>query len=276
MQIYDCHVHTTYSHDGKASLEQQFRKATELGLSGMAVTDHNYPPPEGFSFAENIQKSVEAANRLKDTADGNLKIFSGVEMADLFLHAYDAERLYAVRDIDCILGSVHSTAVIRRHFPDASIKTLLGNCHQIDLEFARRFTEKYLLEVLKTAEQGDVDVVAHLTYPLRYMNGEGNIGLEISEFYPMIDEIFAAMIKRGLALEVNTSGFARGWNEFMPPESVLKRYFKAGGRFITTGSDSHKAEQLAVGIKEATDMLKRIGFTEGSYFVGRKRQSYTL
>lgn len=276
MQIYDCHVHTAFSHDGKASLEQQCQKAKELGLSGITITDHNYPPPKGLSFAENIRKSVEEANRLKDRVGESIQILSGVEMADLFLGGCDAAPFYAIQDIDCILGSVHSKAIIRRYFPDAPVSTLLGTCHRIDLDFARRFTQQYLLEVLKTAEEGDVDVIAHLSYPLRYINGEGNIGLQISEFYPTIDEIFEAMIKRGLALEVNTSGLSRGWNEFMPQESVLERYYKKGGRYITTGSDAHKTEQLAVGICEAQDVLKRIGFTHGSYFVGRKRQDYKL
>lgn len=276
MNIYDCHIHTDFSHDGKAPLEDHCRQAVRLGLTGITVTDHTYPAPAGFAHGANIAASVEQGKQMQERFGDALTILCGIEVADIFLDGCDNAPFYAIPDIDCLLGSVHSAAVIRKHFPDAPWKTLVGNGKAIDFDFAMRFTERYFLEMLKTAEAADVDVIAHLTYPLRYINGDGEKGLDISTFYPIIDEIFAVMIKRGLSLEVNTSGIARGWKEFMPSQDVLMRYFALGGRHVTTGSDAHKAEHLAVGIPEAIRMLKKIGFTHGSYYVNRKRKTYKL
>ena len=276
MEIYDCHVHTNFSHDGKATTEEQCEQAIGLGLSGITITDHTYPAPEGFAHGENIVLSVERAKHMQDKFGEQLKIFSGAEVADIFLDGCDNRPFYAISQIDCLLGSVHSAAVIKRHFPDEPWKTLVGCGADITLDFARRFTEKYFLEVLKMAQEAAVDVIAHLTYPLRYINGDGKKGLDITEFYPIMDQIFAVMIKRGLSLEVNTSGLARAWNEMMPNEDILARYFALGGRNVTTGSDAHRTEHLAVGIPEAICALKRVGFTHGSYYVGRKRQTYKL
>ena len=223
MEIYDCHVHTDFSHDGKASMEEQCKQAVRLGLSGITITDHTYPAPERFAHGENIALSVEQAKKMQDKFGEGLQIFSGVEVADIFLDGCDNTPFYAISPIDCLLGSVHSAAVIKRHFPDEPWKTLVGCGADITLDFARRFTEQYFVEVLKMAQEADIDVIAHLTYPLRYINGDGKKGLDISEFYPIMDEIFAAMIKRGLSLEVNTSGLARGWNEMMPNQEVLAR-----------------------------------------------------
>ena len=276
MQMFDCHTHSIYSHDGKVSHEEQCQKAVALGLRGIAITDHNYPPPRGFGYGENIEKSVMEANCLKEKLGEKLILLSGIEIADMFLNPKGNDVFYRIPDVDFMLGSVHSAAVIQHYFSDSPVRTLLGSCHLIDLDFARRFMEVYLREVYKTAEQADVDAIAHLTYPLRYINGEADIGLCIQEFFSMIDEILDQMIKRELALEVNTSGLARGWNEFMPPTCILERYYERGGRIITIGSDAHKTEQLGVGILETINMLKDIGFTHGSYFTHRKRREYKL
>jgi len=276
MSVYDCHVHTAFSFDGKAKLSEHCERAVALGLSGFAVTEHNDYAAAGFSHGDHVRASIAEVNRLKEQYEKQVKIFCGVEVADIFLGSYDNTPFYEMKDIDILLGSVHTSALIRKYFPESPVYTLVGNGRNVTKDFGRRLMEQYLLEVLKTAEKAEVDVIAHLTYPLRYLNGDGALGLDISEFSPILDQIFSAIIKRDLSLEVNTSGYFKGWQEFMPPEALLARYYALGGRNITMGSDAHQAEALAVGIPEAKQMLKSIGFTHGSFYQNRKRQSYLL
>lgn len=275
MQIYDCHVHTAYSHDGKATAEEQCGRGAELSLCGITLTDHNYPPRTPYENREHIKASVEHARRLSELYEGRLTVLSGAEVADIFLGGGDDTPVYEAKP-DFLLGSVHSAAIFRKYFPDEPIKTLLGNGKHVTLDFAKRFTERYFLEMLKNAEKADVDAVAHLTYPLRYINGDGKLGLCVSEFSGITDEIFKALIKRDLALEVNTSGYMTEWGECMPPKELLCRYYELGGRKITLGSDSHTPETLARGIPEAILMLKETGFTHACYYVKRKAQEYVL
>lgn len=276
MEIYDCHLHTTYSIDGRASLDEMCDAALKLGLRAITVTDHNFPVPEEFSHYENIEKSATAARQKNEELKGKLMVLTGVELADQFIGNYDYAPFYQM-ELDCILGSIHSGPIFKEYFSDAPYSYDLRRSAPIaDMGFLKQFVEIYYKELRKTAEEADVDVITHLTFPLRYINGQANRGLDITEFYPLIDQVLLAIIQTGKALEVNTSGMATSWRRFMPDEDILKRYFDLGGRIVTTGSDAHRAENLGVGIPEAIKMLKNIGFTHGSYFVKRKRFEYNL
>lgn len=275
MEIYDCHVHTTYSFDGKATIGEQCDRAISLGLRAITVTDHTTPVPKGYAYCENIRKSVEAANRKKEELEGTLLVLSGMELGDPLTCGDERYKpFYDIKGVDCILGSVHSGPIFKTYFPNNPYGSdLRRSVATADMDFLKRFVERYYTEVLKLVEKADVDVITHLTFPLRYINGQANRGFDITEFDALIDEVLKAIIKTGKTLEVNTSGYA-GWGEFMPNSEILKRYFALGGRHISLGSDAHRAAHLSVGIPEAMELLKKIGFTHGSYFVNRERMEY--
>ncbi len=277
MAIFDCHVHTTCSFDGRSSLSEVLERAKTIGLSGVAITDHTRPVPEGTRHAESVRQSVENVNRLKDK-ENDVLLMSGFELSDPFDPGYDYEAFYQIDGVDCILGSVHSTPIFARFFPNLPSEShnLKMSAQTESMDLLRRFTERYYTELLDVAERADVDVIAHLTFPFRYINGVANRGLLVSEFDAMIDAVLKAIIKTQKSLEINSAGFSTGWNEFLPNRDVLKRYYAFGGRFVTTGSDAHESNHLANGIHEAHKMLKEIGFTHASYYINRKRHEYLL
>lgn len=276
MERYDSHMHTTYSIDGISTIDEMCDSALARGISGITITDHNMPVPEPFSHYENIRKSARAARQKDEELAGRMRVFSGVELADHLVFDYDAEPFYHM-DLDCILGSIHSTPIFEKYFPGCSYGSDLKSAvTRADIDFLRRFIDIYYQELLKVSEEADVDVITHLTFPLRYINGLAKRNVDIGEYSPQIDAILEAVIKTDKTLEVNTSGLSTDWNQLMPNEEILKRYFQMGGRCISLGSDAHKAENVGVGIPEAIVKLKKIGFTHGAYFVGRKRCLYAL
>ncbi len=276
MERYDGHLHTTYSIDGTSTVEEMCRVAIKRGLSGIAVTDHNIPVADRFSHYDNIRKSACAAREMDERLAGRLRVFAGVELADHLIMDYDAEPFYHM-DLDCILGSIHSTPLFEKYFPDCPYGSDLKNTVDIaDIDFLKRFLEIYYLELLKVAEKADVDVMTHLTFPLRYINGRAKRGIDIRDYYPQIDAILAAIIKTDKALEVNTSGLLTDWGQLMPNQEILTNYFNMGGRVISIGSDAHKKEAVGAGIDEAIVILKQIGFETGAYYIKRKRFLYTL
>ena len=64
----------------------------------------------------------------------------------------------------------------------------------------------YWEEELEVIAWGQFDTLAHLTYPLRYIQGEHGIPVDLAKHQEAIDQIFRALIDAGKALEVNTSG----------------------------------------------------------------------
>ena len=274
MQIYDCHIHSVFSVDGRDTVDDIVKEAIAKGAKAITITDHTLPQPDIYKPYEHIKLSVQKAKEAACKYKDQILVLSGAERGDAY--SADVREPFYDFDLDCILGSVHSDPVIEEYFPNPTITSLKYCTKDTDIEFLKQFVKKYYFKLSDLAYRGDVDVITHLTFPFRYINGRNNIGLDISLFYKEIDEVLDGIIKTDKALEVNTSGKAEKWNDFMPNADILKRYFKKGGKNITIGSDAHKKENIAVGFRDALSMLKEIGFTHGSYYVKRRRHEYKL
>ena len=92
------------------------------------------------------------------------------------------------------------------------------------------------------------------------------------KYEEVIREILAAVIKRGKALEVNTSNCSFCDGFFMPDAKILSIYKEMEGGLITMGSDAHEAHNSAVAFDEAEQLLTSLGFSELCVF--RKRHPF--
>lgn len=274
MKIYDCHIHSIHSIDGTSSVDNICKTAIEKGITAITITDHATPMPQGVTNYEHIENCVKEARIAAEKYKDDLLVLVGAEREDEYPADY-RERFYDF-DLDCVLGSAHSKPTFREYFPQYSYRDIKECSAEAPKELIAQVVKKYYLRLAEIAYYADVDVITHLTFLFRYINGYNHRGLEIEAFYPEIDNILKGVIETDKALEINTSGKALEWNQFMPTADILKRYYNMGGRIITLGSDAHKKENIAVAFSEATKMLKEIGFTHGSYFVKRKRNEYKL
>ena len=137
------------------------------------------------------------------------------------------------------------------------------------------FLDAYFDDMLTMLETTDFDILAHLTCPLRYINGKYNFGIDISCYESKIEEILMRIIKKGIALEVNTSAY-EVLNDFMPSAAILKKYYAMGGYLITLGSDAHIAKNAAIHFDKAIQTLKTIGFGNIFYYKNRKPIQITI
>jgi len=97
----DLHTHSTWSSDGKNTIEEMVREARRLGRTYMVVTDHSHYLREGRMEAQSreIDKLREGLGRFKllKGAEANIRADGSVDVADEVL----AER-------DWVMASVHS------------------------------------------------------------------------------------------------------------------------------------------------------------------------
>ena len=107
-----------------------------------------------------------------------------------------------------------------------------------------------------------------MTCPLRYIAGKYGIKVDLSVFDGKITEILKEIIKKCIALEVNTSSYS-SLNDSMPCKDILKKYFDMGGYLITLGSDAHIAENASYCFDKAMETLKEIGFKNIYYYKNR-------
>lgn len=274
MNIYDCHIHSEFSIDGCSSIDEICETAINKGAKAITITDHTLPMPKGVTNYDHIEACVDAVKKSKDKYKDKLLLLVGAERDDEYPAKY-RERFYDF-DLDCILGSAHSQPTFKNHFKECGYKDI-KDCSKIaSKEFIGQVVKKYYFRLADMAYYADVDVITHLTFLFRYINGYFHRGLSVELFYEDIDNVLKGVIETEKALEINTSGKALLWNQFMPDAQILKRYYNMVGRAITIGSDAHKADSVAFSFDEAIKMLKEIGFTHGNYFEKRKRKEYEL
>jgi len=129
--------------------------------------------------------------------------------------------------------------------------------------------EEYLKELLTMVQWGGFDILAHLTYPLRYIVGENHRSLDIMRHSDLIEEILRQAAHSGKALEINTSGLRQPLGETLPPLPFVKRFRELGGEYVTIGSDAHYAEDLGKGISEGMITAQEAGFSHVTLFQSR-------
>ena len=265
--FFDSHLHTRHSHDGRQTLEELCQAALELGLAGVAVTDH---ADQWFLKEDDALRHIAASAAEARAADrrleGRLRVFSGVEMGEARDDPAGAAEVLALAEYDVVLGSIHSVrfegwndAYSRIPF-DASVPE----------ETVARFLGAYFEKVLDMAAWEDFDVLTHLTCPLRYINGKYDRRMSLEPYSGVIAEILRCVIRRGKALEVNTSGCAGGPEGVMPTWNILREYYKMGGRLLTLGSDAHESGRVGNAFPRVAAALREAGFSEYCHYERRR------
>ncbi|MBQ2686240.1 MAG: PHP domain-containing protein, partial [Clostridia bacterium] len=265
----DMHTHTTYSHDAVVSPEEAFKNASLHGLSSIAFTDHCdvdfgdtrdlfTPLYDSASFAKSLSFS-----------DGATEGLGGIEVAEPLWDMETTEKVVSGYPFDVVLGSVHTVRYQNRSYTYSGTDFSLFSESELD-----RFIEAYFDEMELLIESFPMDILTHLTCPLRYINGKYKRGLDISRFAHRTDHILKSVIEKGIALEVNTSTYHLGFT--MPDFDIIKRYKELGGYLITLASDAHRKENSGAFFKETTEKLLDIGFTDVYKYKDRHAIQCTL
>lgn len=264
--LMDLHTHTHNSPDGADTVAERVAKARSLGLRILAITDHcevnHYYPAEHYgetpsdkvfhngrkTFADSVEETLAARSLC-----GDLLLICGTELAQISQAPEIAKQLYEDPRIDMAIGSVHELP----NMPD--FYYLDYRAYSIP-----QLITQYFDEVLTLARSPYCDVLAHLTYGLRYLPDRA--GYDLTPHLPVIDEIFRAIMASGKALEFNGSGLKREKRYTDPDYFLLQRYYALGGRRITLSTDTHANRYLAYGMNDLEQMARAAGFTEAVYY----------
>jgi histidinol-phosphatase (PHP family) len=255
---YDYHVHTRYSPDSDASMDDMVRRAVELGLDEIMFTEHQeYHPREGEQCRLRADAWFADIARLNERYRGRLVIRAGLELGQPHLYAAEARALIDAHPFDAISGSLHYVGdrniFGREYFAERTIEQAYGD---------------YFAELPRMAAAGGFDILAHIDgvkrdgvrYYRRY---------DIRVYESQVRETFRGLIANGIALELNTSGIRRV-SELHPPLVALRWYREMGGELITVGSDAHAPRHIAEAFPLALDLAREAGFTRLAAFRLRK------
>ena len=273
--LIDCHTHTQFSVDSEADINQMIEKAISLGLSSYAVTDHcecnrwysedHYIGEDTyryFDFGKDFENSVSAVCELKKKYSDRINLICGDEMGQALQDVEIAERIVSDKRLDFVIASMHQLPKTEdfafldyTKFTQSEIKNLL---------------ERYFTEIYKMCLWGKFDILGHLTYVLRYIEGAYGVKVDMTPYDDIIEEIFKAVVSKGNGIEINTSGLRQKYGDTFPTYKYVKRYKELGGEILSLGSDTHFVEDVGKGIFEGSQIAKKAGFDYIAYYKNRK------
>lgn len=307
--LSDCHMHSSFSADSSASMDDQIGAAIDAGMESICFTEHvDLDSPFANAPDQKFQIDYDAYRetylRKKVRYAGKIKLLFGLELGINASYApLLQEYVSQHNNFDFIIGSTHSSFGMDPYF-DSFFE---GK----DPDMVYRH---YFIDALANIRAfHDYDSYGHLDYIFRYgpfkANGDlifrsdGSLASKeiakqyegipsenlldspytrrdstylYEKFADVIDPILFELILQGKALEVNTSPLRKGFAEPNPGKAILKKYHDFGGTLITIGSDAHQKEGVAFGFEKTTSLLKECGFTQYAVFEGREAVMHRL
>lgn len=273
--LIDCHTHTQFSVDSEADIRKMIERAIDLGLTAYAITDHCeanrwyskeyygdvkvYPY---FDSGKDYEASVSAITQLKEEYKGKIKLICGTELGQAQECPEIAEDVLKDERLDFMIGSLHQ-------LPATEDFALIDykDYTQSDID---KLMDRYFEQIYKLCRWGKFDVLGHLTYTLRYIEGENGFKVNMKKYDELIADSFKELAQKGKGIEINTSGLRQKYGRAFPEEKYVKLFKDMGGEIISLGSDAHFVEHLGANIADGAKIAKNAGFDRVAYFVRHK------
>lgn len=259
--MVDMHTHTDNSFDGNHSPVYMCDAACNKNMRAIAFTDHC--EVDSF-FKDNGERNVRQAffeiAKAKSAFMGKLLVLNGIELGQPAYDIPTAEKIIKSQKFDVVIGSVHNLRNKKDFY-------YIEDFSEINIEAELK---EYFDEILTMLEWGNFDILAHLTYPFRYLFSKNRIREDIIKYSSQVDEILKLVAEKDIALEINSGGLRQPIDRLSPEVGTIKRFKELGGKFVSVGSDAHFAKDIGVGIKYAMYAAKEAGFNCITIFQNRQ------
>jgi histidinol-phosphatase (PHP family) len=256
--LHDYHIHSLFSCDSEASMEQMCVAAIQAGIPEIGFSDHfDLHPDDPFQDYLDLESWWESFSVCKQKFSGELILRAGIEVGEPHRFAQRVNQLALEYPWDFILGSLHWV-------DDISV---------FDKSFFRSNERDsylaYFLELERLVDEGEFDILAHFDVVKRY--GYEYYGTyQPEDYHEPIRRILRRLADRGQALEINTATLRRSIQRPSPDAILLQWFREEGGRSITLGSDAHSPQEVGFGLSSMRMMVQSAGFTGLAQYENRQ------
>ena len=236
----DGHVHTFLCRHAIGTMEEYVQAGLDKGLRSLTFLEHMEAeilyPHRSWLEELDFDFYFEEGQRLREAYQGQIEIGLGVEVG------YNPGALDTLRtklgqySWDSVGLSCHFFRHGDRHY------NLLSNRRDSLQKFADLGVDavlhSYFAMLIEGVQNLDCTVLCHLDAGLRHMPGI----LFNEEHRAQILTLLKAVHERGMALEVNASGFDYRGNPF-PADWIITKALEIGIP-LSPGSDAHRPEEV--------------------------------
>jgi histidinol-phosphatase (PHP family) len=242
-------------------MESAIRKSINLGIGGLAFTDHFDVDAPGdndrFNFDPHKQQGCidELRNRFPSS-----EILKGIELGLQAGSLDKAGTLAGSYNFDSIIASIHFVDGEDPYHGDFYSRNSPKDAYI-----------KYILNINKCiSDFRNFDILGHFDYIVRYSPYKEK-SLTMKDYGDELDAVLKSLAMGGKALEINTNTYReRGGRTPVLDKSVLIRFRELGGEFISMGSDAHDLERIGENFEPFTAFVKNCGFGYITHFKERK------
>ncbi len=250
----DGHVHTRLCNHATGEMEEYVEKAVQRGLATITFLEHLEAEicyqPRSWLEKEDFDFYFQEGNRLKEQYRGVINVRLGVETG------YNPEAVSSLRKklaqyrwerigLSCHFyrhGTLHFNLLSRR--PET-----LEQMARIGID---QIVTAYFNALIEAVQEINCDVLCHLDAVLRHYPG---IALN-AEHRRQIETLLDRMQEKGVALEINTSGFDyRGFP--FPAPWIITEAMKRGIP-LSAGSDAHQPDAVGRYFNQLPEYLEKI------------------
>lgn len=263
MVLHDQHVHSSFSGDSKANLNEYYQIAKNLGCSYFVTTEHLDYDITMLKCDWIVDvKALKAELNQIEVQDGP-KTLLGIEVGYRRDYLEQIKQILNSEKFDLINLSIHDSGQIEYYFVDGFKQIGIKETMQI-----------YYQQMLDAVNNFDCfDVLSHLDYGFK-------TAYKIDPTYDffsdgeVIKQILTIIIKKGKALEINTKVQKDLPNSHLL--NFLKLYQLLGGTRLTLSSDAHQTCRYLDGFEKYKAIIKQAGFKFLCYFVARKEYHFDI
>lgn len=247
------HAHSLFD-DGRASCEEMVRGAIAAGLSSFGLSVHSPMPGESWTAPKERLPAFRAEMaRLKEQYAGRIRLWTGIE--------YDLVSEPDFGGFDYVIASVHAIDCAGVHW--AVDDTRERAREMIDRAFSgdRDAAAAHYFSLVKgIARMDEADIVGHFDLLTKFNEPEPLYDTASPAYRRAALDAMEALAAAGKIFELNTGAVSRGYRtDFYPSAGLLNALREMGGR-LTISSDSHAADTVAFGFREAEKKARDAGF----------------
>ena len=248
MKYGDYHLHSEFSFDSTETIDNICKKAIEMKIPEIVLTDHVEFGAEDGNAWPDFQKREMVLEQCKKQYGNKLCIKSGVETGQPQKDLRLEKQFFENNKFDFVIASIHVVGNTGR-----------PSRYECTEQNYMPYFEQYFAESKELAKKCNYDVVGHVTFPFRYVPMELLQKYPIESFKKDYMELFDIIAGRNKGIEINTSGLRTNLQDTMPSLELVKWFKECGGRIVTVGSDGHSARSAFSGLEEGYRVLRLAG-----------------
>ena len=258
MLLYDSHVHSTISFDGRVTIDEACQRAIARRLNGLIFTEHvEFVSADDPGRVPDLPRYQQEINQARE-AYPDFSIGMGLELAFHPAHYQQLMELTQAAEWDFILASLH---------------TVDGQCIYYGPPLTGMSPTASTARYYQALSEAVIafphfDVLAHVDLPRRNLSYSG-IPFCYDDYAADIDQVLATLIERGQGLEINTAGLRFGLDGPQPHMSLLTRYRQLGGVIVTCGADTHSG-RVGEEVPAGYEWARQAGFDRVAVYWNRQ------